>query len=117
MSKRYEHPKWIEKREEILKLRNYTCQDCTDRDVPLQVHHGYYELGLQLWEYDNDTLWCLCIPCHERWGIDKRQLQKELARINFADTQRFDQVMASIETYARNIYPNNILNLYSAPIK
>ncbi len=86
----YNDPRWIVKREEILEDRNHTCEDCQSTDCTLQVHHGYYELGKMMWEYDNDTLWCLCIECHENWGEMKRMLQEEMAKISMKNLQQID---------------------------
>jgi len=91
--KQYTDPRWYEKREEILKERNNTCQGCDAKGCTLQIHHGYYEMGLMAWEYDNDTLWCLCLECHNNWGEMKRALQKEMAKISLKRPRVFDELM------------------------
>jgi hypothetical protein len=59
-------PRWQRKRLEIMERADFTCEDCGDDSTTLNVHHGYYEKGLAPWEYPNESLHCLCEPCHER---------------------------------------------------
>ena len=58
-------PRWQRKRLEILNRAEFCCEGCGDSESQLQVHHGYYEKGKEPWEYEDDTLWCLCDKCHE----------------------------------------------------
>jgi len=57
-------PRWDEKRKEILKRDDLTCQECKITDVTLQVHHHFYHPNTMPWDYDNDVLITLCEPCH-----------------------------------------------------
>ncbi len=106
--KQYTDPRWYEKREAILRDRNYTCQGCGEKDCTLQIHHAYYEMDLMAWEYDDDTLWCLCLECHDNWGYMKRDLQKEMAKISLKRPKVFDtlldvfQKLKSAETTIEN---------------
>jgi len=59
-------PEWDDKRKIILKRDNYTCQECGAKDCILQVHHHYYNMGWNPWEYDDEVLITLCEACHER---------------------------------------------------
>lgn len=77
----YKSPLWQKKRLEILERDDYQCQGCGDKESQLQVHHGYYEKGLKLWEYDNDTLWTYCEPCHKQAHDLKGEIYKKIARI------------------------------------
>ena len=97
----YEHPKWQKKRLEIFERDDYTCCDCKSKDNQLSVHHGYYELGLKMWEYDNDTLWTLCKGCHDKWGEIKRMLQKGLAKIDFTDDRNYTLLLGLFERMGR----------------
>jgi len=62
--KLYEHPLWQRKRMEILYRDDFKCSRCGCDDLPLHVHHDYYETGLAPWEYDNEYLRTLCMECH-----------------------------------------------------
>jgi hypothetical protein len=77
----YKSPLWQKKRLEILERDDYQCQGCGDKESQLQVHHGYYEKGLKLWEYDNDTLWTYCESCHKQAHDIKIEIYKKTARI------------------------------------
>ena len=74
-------PRWQKKRLEILNRENFTCQTCGDASSTLHVHHGYYEKGLDPWEYDSDTLRCLCESCHESEQRFMRNTHKTIAKL------------------------------------
>jgi len=58
-------PRWQRKRLEIMERDGFACVVCRDKMSPLTVHHGYYEKGLEPWEYPSETLWTLCESCHD----------------------------------------------------
>lgn len=58
------HPKWQEKRLRIMQRAQFACENCGDKNSMLNVHHTYYERGLNPWEYPDDSLRCLCEACH-----------------------------------------------------
>lgn len=80
-SERLKDPRWQRKRFEILQRDDFTCVVCGDKNNTLHVHHGYYERGLEPWEYDSSTLWTLCECCHEDIGVIVRGLHVELAKL------------------------------------
>lgn len=57
------HPKWKQRRKDIIKRDNYTCQDCKSKSN-LQVHHKYYNNLYLYWEYSDKFLTTLCKTCH-----------------------------------------------------
>ena len=58
------HPKWIRKRNKILKRDNYSCTVCGIKNN-LQVHHTYYyKKNVAPWSYPDDSLLTLCDKCH-----------------------------------------------------
>lgn len=59
------HPKWQKKRLEILEANDFQCELCLSEEKQLNVHHGYYDNALKLWEYDDLYLRCLCYECHK----------------------------------------------------
>jgi hypothetical protein len=61
----YRHPKWQEKRLEIMNDANFTCERCGSKEKTLNVHHRYYEKGKKPWQYPNESLDCLCEDCHK----------------------------------------------------
>jgi len=70
-------PRWFARREEILKRDKHTCVRCRVKNVKFQVHHTYYEMGLEPWDYPPSSLITVCIPCHER----EDDLRIELRRL------------------------------------
>ena len=65
-------PQWNARRKAVLKRDNYTCQQCKDTDIPLDVHHTTYE---RIGDEDLSDLVSVCRPCHDEihahWGYDK----------------------------------------------
>jgi len=68
MAKSYQEklrdPRWQKKRLEVLNHFDFTCCLCGSKEKTLNVHHGYYERGMEPWEYASNTLWSLCEECH-----------------------------------------------------
>ena len=62
-------PRWKEKRLEIIKRDDYTCQRCYEYRCVLQVHHLHYYPGRKPWEYENGDLITLCDACHESVNV------------------------------------------------
>ena len=64
-------PKWKQKREQILKRDDYTCQWCGCK-TNLNVHHKYYlcypnEKSVDPWKYPDSALITICEKCHHWW--------------------------------------------------
>ena len=72
-----QHPLWQKKRLEILQCASFLCEMCGDADRQLQIHHSYYERGLKPWEYPDESLHCLCEPCHK----EAQRVMTELHRV------------------------------------
>ena len=73
-------PEWRNKREEILKRDNHTCQFC-GKQQDLHVHHRQYHyierLGIfkMPWDYPDECLITVCDKCHNR-GHRKYRIPK-----------------------------------------
>jgi len=65
MNEMYLNPRWQRKRLEIMSRDDFKCTRCGCDDLPLHVHHDYYEWGRLPWEYDNVYLRTLCEWCHQ----------------------------------------------------
>lgn len=57
-------PEWQKKRLKIMERDGFKCQMCRAADITLNVHHSYYTKGAKPWEYPDESLQCLCEPCH-----------------------------------------------------
>ena len=67
--KLYRDKRWLEFREEIIKLDGQVCTQCKRgkaNGVTLQVHHKQYEKGKLPWEYPPSACETLCKGCHAR---------------------------------------------------
>ena len=54
---------WLNKRKVILDRDHHKCVLCGS-DFNLNVHHSYYTVGLNPWEYPDESLVTLCESCH-----------------------------------------------------
>lgn len=63
-SEKLKDPRWQRKRLEIFQRDNWTCQKCEDTKSPLVVHHRFYLLDHEHWDYPDDLLVTLCERCH-----------------------------------------------------
>jgi hypothetical protein len=84
MSKSYSEllldPRWQKKRLEVLERAGWACNDCSDAETTLHVHHVYYTKGKKPWEYPDSALIALCATCHERVTRYTDQIIKEIGR-------------------------------------
>jgi hypothetical protein len=94
-------PKWQIKRLEILKRDKFTCTSCGEKEKQLHVHHGYYDKGLMLWDYEDDTLHTLCSSCHEIAHDDLFQIKIMLATLNT------NKLKYAIDVLGQVFYPIN----------
>lgn len=65
------HPKWFEKRRQILARDGSTCRRCgSDKD--LRIHHKQYQFKIRTgrfelpWNYQSRYLITLCDSCHQK---------------------------------------------------
>lgn len=75
-------PRWQKKRLEVLQRADFKYENCGTSDKTLHVHHGYYARGVEPWDYEDETLWCLCEECHELAENARLDVYLEIARIN-----------------------------------
>lgn len=63
-----EDPKWERFRQRVLEYHDYECRRClrTAQQVTLQVHHPFYYVGAEPWDYKVWEVECLCIDCHRK---------------------------------------------------
>jgi hypothetical protein len=76
-AEQYREDSWKKKAEEIKRREDYKCEVC-EQQLPdkLTVHHGYYNSLMKIWEVEDQTLWCVCWPCH-------RKIQREHTKLKF----------------------------------
>lgn len=81
-SEKLRHPKWQEKRLQILKRDEFCCQLCSDKETELHVHHFRYKKGNNPWEYHDDELVTYCKNCHFITEKYKNMVVFEIKYIN-----------------------------------
>lgn len=64
-SEQLKTPEWKAKRDAIVERDLHKCVRC-DAKKSLQVHHLYYNLSCNAWEYPDTALVTLCKSCHEK---------------------------------------------------
>lgn len=80
--------RWQEKRLRVMEGSGdggFTCMWCgagKEDGVTLNVDHGYYKRGAMPWEYENDSLWCLCHLCHQEAGRLREELHHIIATVH-----------------------------------
>lgn len=94
-SEKLQDPRWQRKRLEIMEKAGFKCELCECSDEMLQIHHGYYDRRLDPWQYDNETLWCLCKGCHMEVQASQTRAQKQLAMYHPSDLVWMDYVLES----------------------
>jgi 5-methylcytosine-specific restriction endonuclease McrA len=71
-SDKLKDPRWQKLRLEIMEGAGWKCEDCGDKTENLQVHHCVYVRGWEPWEYNKNTLICVCDTCHkDRQSIEE----------------------------------------------
>ncbi len=69
-------PKWLAKRQRILKRDSYKCTACGS-DEELRVHHTfYYRVPTDPWDYPNKSLITLCEKCHYEYHVHNENTYK-----------------------------------------
>jgi hypothetical protein len=56
--------RWKFRSKSIKERDEFTCKKCGDKKKELNVHHLYYIIGLNPWDYPNNALITLCVDCH-----------------------------------------------------
>lgn len=82
-----QHPKWQQKRLQILEAAGWECTSCGDSESMLQIHHTYYEKGLKPWEYPDASLRCLCGKCHKQAQDWMTLLHRQIGRLGIGEVE------------------------------
>lgn len=88
-------PNWQRKRNEILNLRGYKCEQCGDTQTQLHVHHRFYIKGRMIHEYDNDVLQVLCEKCHS-------EVHNKKENIDFKKYMEYEDIIEHFKNYDKN---------------
>jgi hypothetical protein len=77
-AKKLRDPRWQKKRLEIFTRDEWRCQQCSDTEATLHVHHRQYVFGKDPWDYSSDWLVTLCEHCHEAETHDRKEAERNL---------------------------------------
>jgi hypothetical protein len=85
-SEKLRDSRWQKKRLEVLQREDFKCQWCKKYGTVIQgdyvqVHHGYYEFGRDPWEYDSQSLFCLCEKHHKRAQYESKFLRRLIGHV------------------------------------
>jgi hypothetical protein len=86
-------PRWLHCAEEHKRHAEFRCSKCGRRGGNLQVHHDYYESGVEPWEYPAWSLRVLCERCHAREQAKLVKAHKLVARLGL------DKAIAVLEKH------------------
>jgi len=84
-SEKLKDPRWQKKRLKIFERDEWRCQKCFDAESMLAVHHRYYIVDREPWDYPDKLLVTLCEDCHEseRLNYDNAEDILSMLRILF----------------------------------
>lgn len=72
-------PRWQKKRLEIFNRDGWACKKCGSKTITLHVHHSFYRLGFEPWDYPQESLSTLCELCHkQRHGLDNPNVRLQM---------------------------------------
>jgi len=77
-SEKLKDPRWQKKRLEILQRDEFTCQQCSDTETTLHVHHIAY--SGEPWNAPNKLLITYCEDCHKHEEVSIKESSQELIR-------------------------------------
>lgn len=75
----------------------FVCEQCDDDGSTLNVHHSYYESGLDPWEYPDESLHCLCENCHEEFDELRRNVNRQIGRLRLFQIQELLGFVRALE--------------------
>lgn len=113
-SEKLKSPKWLRKKYVILERDNYTCQSCLTTEKQLHVHHTYYTVGKEPWDYPNESLITYCEVCHNTHHILSETLKRDLIdfinqdKIHIKPIAQLCILIDSLESFNQNL--SNFLN-------
>lgn len=96
-SEQLKHPKWQQRRLEVMEKAGFECSNCGSNEDTLHVHHRRYIKGRMAWEYCNDELACLCESCHSEEHSARNDLEELFLNIDIGETRA---IVALVRGYA-----------------
>ena len=88
-------PRWQKVRLQVMQRDGWECRRC-GHVKPLQVHHGYYQFGLEPWEYPLDSLSSLCEECHEIADQARETIKMLAGCLEIVDQVRVSRILTAV---------------------
>lgn len=87
-SEKLRDPRWQRTRLNVWDRAGDACECCGNGTRTLEVHHTYYERGMDPWEYPLESLMLLCDRCHDEWHSRKLKIDRLLSGSSTTDLER-----------------------------
>jgi hypothetical protein len=88
--------RWQKKRLDVLQGHGWQCDECCSSEVELQVHHYWYETGLNPWDYEERCYGVLCDKCHTQWHAAKLEFDKIMAGMLSTNMEQANGLLAGL---------------------
>ncbi len=75
-------PRWQKRRLELFDKADWTCKECHTKTETLHAHHGYYERGLEPWEYPDEVMHVVCEGCHKETQRYLNEVYREIGKLD-----------------------------------
>ena len=75
-------PRWQKKRLEVLNSNGWACEECSDSQSELHVHHGVYIPDNPPWDYPDSLFHCLCKNCHSESHLVLKTVKMLLGKLS-----------------------------------
>lgn len=96
-------PRWQRKRLQIMERDRWACTMCGSNASTLNVHHGYYERGIDPWDYDDASLTTLCENCHVFMGRKLAVIHRRIASLNSDQLVELDMLLEDVASYSERL--------------
>ena len=74
------NPLWKDFAREMRDKKGNCCENCKRGNLPLQVHHLFYDPSLQPWEHDPSDVIVLCESCHSEIHEQLKKFRRHVFR-------------------------------------
>jgi len=113
-SEKLRDPRWQKMRLLIMSRDSFACTICKDTKSTLNVHHIHYELNVNPWEYEPESLRTLCSTCHhtEHKTNAKANTIKELVYMvkRYLTSDEIDKLCNQLDPCIKRNFKNNIVS-------
>ncbi len=103
-SEKLKDPRWQKKRLEVLEAGLWECGDCGEKDKTLNVHHCWYERGVEPWGYPDECYRVLCDVCH---SVAEETRLRVLVLLASAPSYTTDLIIGLLEAEAAHCGPRS----------